>query len=259
MSFYSYTNADYCMCPGQVSGEGLNGISERVCIQVNKVYDSCLQQQQLDKQTLNLTDVQPVGCEFCTPLTFVGCRSCGNPNGTLRDLCVERLCDRPNFARVRGYVDIELDVLFCDANGRQGCGRATLTVRKDVILYVPDESIIPYEIAVVSGAVCVTGDYKGNFTFEVTICVTIILKVIAEVELMVPSYGFCQIPPCEEFAENVCDEFFGLPIFPPVMDCDNNSSGGSCCSTVSSCGCNNSCGCNSGCGNNCCKPNTCCK
>jgi hypothetical protein len=38
------------------------------------------------------------------------------------------------------------------------------------------------------------------------------------VELLVPAYGFCQIPPCEEFAENICDEFFSLPIFPPQLE-----------------------------------------
>ena len=39
--------------------------------------------------------------------------------------------------------------------------------------------------------------------FDVDVCVTIILKIVAKVELLVPSFGFCQIPPCEEFAENV--------------------------------------------------------
>ena len=43
---------------------------------------------------------------------------------------------------------------------------------------------------------------------------TVVLKVLAEVDIMVPTYGFCQVPPSEEFAENVCDEFFSLPLFP---------------------------------------------
>ena len=45
-------------------------------------------------------------------------------------------------------------------------------------------------------------------------------RVVAEVELLVPSYGFCRIPPCEEFASEVCDGFFSLPIFPPEMTSD---------------------------------------
>ena len=64
-------------------------------------------------------------------------------------------------------------------------------------------------------------------------CVTVVLKVLAEVDIMVPTYGFCQIPPCEEFAENVCDEFFSLPLFPQsscaleqVSDASNGTVGG---------------------------------
>ena len=61
--------------------------------------------------------------------------------------------------------------------------------------------------------------------FRLTVCVTIILKVLAQVEILVPSYGFCTIPPCEEFADSVCDEFFSLPLFPPATLCDNDNFG----------------------------------
>ncbi|MBC8530841.1 hypothetical protein [Gehongia tenuis] len=222
MSFYSYKNVDADVCPGRIQGESLRGLCERVCVQVKKVYDSCMQQEQLDNVTIQLGDVMPGGCEFVRPLTFVSCRST-TTHGNIRDLTIERLCERPNFARVRANVDIPIDVVFCDAAGHQGTGRAILTVRKDVILYVPDESIIPFSVESIVGAICVSGEYCGDLRFNVTICVTVILKIVAEVELLIPSYGFCQIPPCEEFAENVCDEFFGLPIFPPQLeDCDGN-------------------------------------
>ncbi len=46
MSFYSYKNANSTHCPCSVSGnEILNGLNERVCIQVQRVYDSCLFQE----------------------------------------------------------------------------------------------------------------------------------------------------------------------------------------------------------------------
>ena len=86
-------------------------------------------------------------------------------------------------------------------------GRAELPVDKDVLLAIPDESIVPFTLESMVSGICVTGTYIGNFQFKITICVTVILKVLAEVEMMVPSYGFCSVPPCEEFAENVCDEF----------------------------------------------------
>ena len=52
---------------------------------------------------------------------------------------------------------------------------------------------------------------------------------IAEVDIMVPTYGFCEVPPCEEFAENVCDEFFSLPLFPQSSCAFEEVGGASCC------------------------------
>lgn len=43
MSFYSYKNTASTNCPCSVCGnEVLNGLKEKVCIQVQRVYDSCL-------------------------------------------------------------------------------------------------------------------------------------------------------------------------------------------------------------------------
>ena len=48
MSFYSYKNAQSGCCPGAVTAAAaMDGIKEKVCIQVKRVYDSCLQQKQL--------------------------------------------------------------------------------------------------------------------------------------------------------------------------------------------------------------------
>ena len=221
MSFYSYRSNDNDIGPGRISGDCTRGLTERVCIQVKKVYDSCIQQEQLDGVMVKLTDICPCGTKFDAPITFISCRSTAT-RGHLRDLCIERLCDRPNFARVRCKVDIPIEVLFQDCNCREGRGNGVLTVCKDVILYVPDESIIPFTVDSIVSAVCIQGCYVNDNTFRLTACVTVILKVVAEVELLIPSYGFCRIPPCEEFASEVCDEFFNLPIFPPGMSGDEN-------------------------------------
>jgi phosphoesterase RecJ-like protein len=71
----------------------------------------------------------------------------------------------------------------------------------------------------------------------------LLFKVLAQVEILIPSYGFCSIPPCEEFAENVCDEFFSLPLFPPASLCNNDevSISNAACNTGSYGGCG--CGC----------------
>lgn len=256
MSFYSYKNANPDCCPGHVPPDGQNCISEKVCVYVKKVYDSCLQQEQLDDVRITVHGIAPVpcapngccpvcGCNPCKcqnhdgcaqpvpPFSFESCRS-STVQGSIRNLTIERLCDRPNFARIRGIVDIPIDILFTDAHCREFMGHSTVSVPKDVLLCVPDESIVPYTIDTLVSAICVSGTYCSNNTFDITICITIVLKIIAEVEMMIPSYGLCTVPPCEEFAENICDEFFSLPLF-PTSGCDKSPTGSCACNGCGSC------------------------
>ena len=149
----------------------------------------------------------------CGAWTFESCRS-STIRGDISNLSIERMCDRPQFARVRCNVDVPIDILFTDQRCQEWMGQSSLTVAKDVLLCIPEESVIPFTIESLVSAICVSGTYIGNCTFEITICVSVVLKVLADVDIMVPTSGFCEIPPCEEFAESVCDEFFSLPLFP---------------------------------------------
>ncbi len=232
MSFYSYKNANPSSCPGLVGSDVLSGLQEKVCVQVKRVYDSCLQQEQLNESDTTVTlesygivpnDCRPnpcgcgnagcngsCGCQDNTsppllPINFESCRSTSS-TGTLRNVTIDRLCDRPCFARVRASVEIPLDILFTDARCREYIGKTSIAINKDVLLSVPDESIVPFTLESMVSAICVSGAYLGNNRFKLTICVTVVLKVLASVEILIPSYGFCPIPPCEEFAENVCDD-----------------------------------------------------
>ena len=59
MSFYSYKNCNQDNCPGPLKGDA-RGLREKVCVQVKKVYDSCMQQEQLDKVCVTVSDMTPV-------------------------------------------------------------------------------------------------------------------------------------------------------------------------------------------------------
>ena len=224
MSFYSYKNSGSTHCPCNLSGnEVFSGLNEKICIQVQRVYDSCLMQEQLKEQKVTLLSYGLVPCcngscgeqqenantQPTMPITFESCRSTST-EGVIRNLSVERLCDRPCFGRVRCQIDVPIDILFTDAACREYIGRGMVTVDRDVLLSIPDESIVPYNIESMVSAICVSGTYLRNNVFELEICVTVVLKVLAKVEVLVPSYGYCEVPPCEEFADSVCDEFFGL-------------------------------------------------
>lgn len=263
MSFYSYKNANPTCCPGTISGNALDGLQEKVCVQVKRVYDSALMQEQIDDVIVTITSYAQVnnncsctcGCQDGSdtipptsapvpPITFESCRS-NTTQGVIRNLTVDRLCDRPCFARVRGTVDIPIDILFVDSRCVEYIGKGVVSVNRDVLLSIPDESIVPYSLESMVSAICVSGCYIGNNQFKMTICVTIILKVLADVEILVPSYGFCAIPPAEEFADSVCDEFFSLPLFPHTSLCNDGTVNASNvrCTCRGNCSCG-SCGCN---------------
>ena len=255
MSFYSYKNADPVNSPGEISGSALDGLNEKVCIQVQRVYDSCLQQEQLTNRDITISSYAQVVNNCCgngeetttaptapvAPITFESCRSSAT-DIDVSNLTVERLADRPCFARVRGYIDIPVDILFTDSRCVEYIGKGVVRVNKDVLLSVPDDSIVPYSLEGMASAICVSGSYQGNNVFRMTICVSIILKVLARVEILIPTYGFCAIPPCEEFADNVCDEFFSLPLFPPLNLCETGEVAGN--TTTNG---NNQCGNGNGC------------
>ena len=224
MSFYSMRNSCGNISPGRVEADAMCGIRERVCIEVKKVYDSCMQQDRLEDVSICVKNIHPKCVTPQEPLTFVSCRS-KSTKGRMVNLEIERITSRENFARVKVTVIIPIEVVFTDVTGAEFVGTAQVKVNKDVILYVPNESIIPVEIDNLVSAICVTGTWTDDTSFDITICVTVILKVIANVNLLIPAYGFCSIPPCEEFAENVCDEFFSLPIFPPQLEDEEADTG----------------------------------
>ena len=80
MSFYSYKNSNSTHCPCTLSSnEILNGLNEKVCIQVQRVYDSCLQQEQalsiLPESSLPLFSSEgfPCNVKAACPPESLGC------------------------------------------------------------------------------------------------------------------------------------------------------------------------------------------
>ena len=210
MSFFSSNRTDN-RCPGPITGNPVSGLCERVCIQTNKVFDSCRKQIQETGLSFTLTDITPEG--LVEPFTFVSSEA--NGSATITDLVVDRFPDRPNFARVTGNVNVPLTITFTDANGVTGSGNTTLVFRQDVILFVPQPSIVPFTIDVFAGVALPDATYAGNNTFTADVCVQIILRVVVNTNILVPSYGYCPIPPCQEFSSSdVCPGFFDLPIYP---------------------------------------------
>ena len=209
MSFYSNFQSD--RCPGAITGNPLGGLTEKVCIQAEKIFDACIKQSQMESYTLTLTDLTPAAPTY--PLTFVSARSVSS-EATVSGLVIERQTDRP-CARVQATVSIPLEVLYTDAVGVDGSASAVVSMPIDVLLYVPSPSIIPFTVRAVVSVVAPEGTYDtATQGFIVSLCSTVILKVAMPVEILVPSYGYCALPPAQEYSQEVCAGFFELPLYP---------------------------------------------
>ena len=219
MSFFSNFQTD--KCPGPINGNPVSGLNEKVCLQAQRVFDACIKQGQSDGIVLTLTD--PVPADPTYPLTFISARSTTSA-GTVTAFQVDRLPDRANCARVQATISIPVEVVYTDANGTEGKANATVTVNEDVILFVPQPSIMPYEVQCVVSAVAPEGTFNadGN-TFTVNMCITVILKIVINVDLLVPTYGDCVIPPAQEYSQEVCAGFFELPLYPQGNTCGCNN------------------------------------
>ncbi len=209
MSFCN-NNSTPDRCPGNISGNPMNGLCEKVCIQTVKIFDACMMQTSIDS-TVALTNLSPANPTL--PLTFVSGRSTSS-TGTITSLTIAPIADRPGLSRVTTTVSIPIQIAYTDANGVQGTGTSSVSISLDVVMCVPTGSVITPNVAATVNMTSPRGAYVSDYTFSITSCVTVILSVQAPVNLLVPSYGYCKIPPCTEFSQDACQGVFDLPIFP---------------------------------------------
>lgn len=88
MSFYTAASRENKNCPGLVAaGQDTLGIRERVCVQVKKVYDACLQQLVLEDEKVVIC---PTGGPFTKPLNFIRCRN-AKTRGVVKNLRVDKI------------------------------------------------------------------------------------------------------------------------------------------------------------------------
>ncbi len=210
-----------------------NNCSEKICVQATKVFDACMKQVTLQQITLSVSDVTPT--TPTVPLRFISGRSTTTV-GTVENLVVERLAERPKYGRVQADIIVPVEVTYLDANNVEGSGVGNVTVPVDVVMYLPEPSIIPYRIQASVSSVIPEGTYSQTQTidgttfyiFNINCCVTVILKVTMDVELIVHSYGYAVIPPCQEYTEEVCSGYFELPLYPNGTRGGNTPNNGCC-------------------------------
>lgn len=209
MSFYiNNTNGAR---PGPINGNPTNGICEKVLIETTKVFDACISQSTESGIVLILSNFNPANPVL--PLTFISAEASTN-EATVSDVVIDRIDSCPNFANVSATVTIPVVVTYRDANGVIGTATSSIVVQKNVILFVPQPAVAPITIsasAVFSSEVGVFNPNDGTFT--VTGCIQTVLKVIAPVDVLVPSYGYPFIPPCQTSPVASCPGT-NVPLYP---------------------------------------------
>ena len=211
MSFYINNNNPNR--PGPINSSALSNICERVLIEANKVFDACINRDTVTGAIITLTNFTPAGPT--EPLTYVSAQSDPLNPATISNVTIDRIDSRPNYANVSATITIPVIVTYRDANGVLGTGRSTITVSKNVILYVPQPSVTPINITASAVFSSEIGSYTADSTFTVTGCLQVILRVTAVVDVLVPSYGYPVIPPCHAgTGVNACPGLFDMPLYP---------------------------------------------
>lgn len=190
-----------------------NSCCERVCINVKKVFDACLSQVERENFTVSLTNYDP--SSYTLPLTFVSAQTT-NIDATVTNLIIMRLDDNPNCARVKCTVLAPLTINYVDASGVEGSAQAVVPLEKDVVLYVPQPAIFPSNIEANVVIETPVGSISEDGTsVTITCCTNTILRCTGMVDIVVPSYGYCTIPPCLQFDDtSVCNGIFTMPLYP---------------------------------------------
>lgn len=220
MSFYINNNNPNR--PGPIVGNPLNGLCEKALIETKKVFDACIFQTTETGIVLTTANYSPANPTL--PLTYISTEADPDNPATISDVVITRLTDRPNFANVTGTVTIPLIVTYRDATGVLGTATSSLTYPVNAVLFVPQPSLHPVSIEVTAQFRSQIGSYTGENTFTVTGCLQIILKVVATVLLLIPTYGYPEIPPAQVGEANACPGIFDTPIFPTSISGGNNNS-----------------------------------
>ena len=214
MSFY--INNSNQSRPGPICGNATNGLCEKVLIEVTKVFDACVSQETDSGIVLTVTDLTPANPTL--PLTFISAENTVGESATTSNVVIERLDTAPNYANVSLDVTIPVTVFYRDANGVLGQGTSSITVPKNVILFVPQPAATPVNITATGIFSSTIGTFTGENTFTVTGCIEIVLKVVALVDILVPSYGYPVIPPCQASpAQSVCPGIFERALYPTAI------------------------------------------
>lgn len=198
---------------GKICGNPVNGLCERVVIEVARVFDGCITRIPSRTFILHLENMTP---GLTPPFTYISAAS--SAPAVFENVNIIPLDERRS--RIEGDVVIPLSVRYTDSQGRPGTANSSVTVHREVVLNTPARSLVPFEVTVQASLASDIGTFINNDTVNIVCCIVILTKVIVLTDIVVPSYGRSIYPECNnnngDGDEDVCTRLLNLPIFPPL-------------------------------------------
>ena len=207
MSFFSDAKN---IRPGPICGNPLNGLRHRVAISARRILDCALEKQTLENITISTAGVRT---DAVTPLRLVSINATYSQS-EVSNIQITRMRDKPQLASVASTITTPVQIQYDDATGARGTATATISTTQNIVMFVPRQSVFPFEIEATTSTQAIRGAFDASFNLTATVCLTTVTRVIAETDIMLPTYGFAPTPPAITFDDNACDEFFDLPLFP---------------------------------------------
>lgn len=178
--------------PGPCPSTGCPAPTEIDCIIVDKVYDSCIQ-----TITTTQTFLAPtVGCSVSSCALDLATSTCTvgaiTPSGTT------------NYNNITFVITANYSVT-CTTGVTLP---ETVDTTQTVTLYNPSGTTPSCNI--LSGSCTCVNLPNGNISCTISLC--LLFQVTATVQLLVPTYGFCQPPVCSTVEPIPCPP---IPLYPP--------------------------------------------
>lgn len=188
---------------GKITSNPLCGLCEIVCIDARTIYDGCIRRYSNVEFTLPIT----VNSSAVAPYSFVSVKS--NGVTMVSDLIVSAYDEQRS--RITFTSTIPVTVYYADANNVQYSALSQIIIDREVLLRVPTQDFTPYSVEVATNVLGRRGRIASTIEAVARVCVAQVVRIVVKRELLIPTYGDCVYPECEEVA-NACQGLFSIPV-----------------------------------------------
>lgn len=147
-------------------------------------------------------------------------------------LIITPVPERPNFSRAQFLIKINYTVEYRDGEGvLKSISSFLPSIEKDIVVFMPrSRDEFNFDIVIETRTDVLNTPLLARNTIKFAVGIFIVIKVIGEVEILIPTFGYSPAPPpCEDYQEDIepdlCQIFndfnqtpFPEDFFPPAYE-----------------------------------------